>query len=548
MKKVFILVVLFTVVTGLFARAGRDSLFVQLNEAIKNKSYYDRQKEQQLAETKHLLKIQSILPIQAYDFHHKIAMQYDKYIIDSAIYYTQQSRDIAAAMRRSDLVTESDLHLSRLYTTAGMYIEAKNILLGIDRHRLPATLLPLYFETYSDFYGHYWQSNEQVVNTRLNVAYRDSLLAVLDTASLSYKIHHTVKMLHYGQLDAAEPYLLAMFRRAPKGTPDYAMVSYLLGLLYSRQGKTELQRQYLALAAITDIRNAIKDHAALHHLASSYYEAGEVDRAYTYIKSVLDDITFGQIRFRVVELTATYSTVNTAYLMKERQQKKELQRYFMLISVLFFFLIISVFYVYRQMRKVSKIKKELSETNGKLTELNQNISHANDKLHKMNARLSEANRIKEEYIAQFFDICSGYIDKLESYRKMLHKKAAGNQHEEVFKTLKSTTLVDEERKKLYETFDTVFLNLYPSFVEDFNSLLITEEKVTLKQGERLNTELRIFALIRLGITDSMKIAGFLRYSLSTIYNYRTRARNNTVVSRDEFEEMVMNIGNMQAKK
>jgi DNA-binding CsgD family transcriptional regulator len=131
---------------------------------------------------------------------------------------------------------------------------------------------------------------------------------------------------------------------------------------------------------------------------------------------------------------------------------------------------------------------------------------------------------------------------------MLHKKAAGNQHEELFKTLKSTTLVDEERKKLYETFDTVFLNLYPSFVEDFNSLLAGEEKVALKPGERLNTELRIFALIRLGITDSMKIAGFLRYSLSTIYNYRTRARNNAAVSRDEFEEILMTIGSVQEKK
>jgi DNA-binding CsgD family transcriptional regulator len=200
------------------------------------------------------------------------------------------------------------------------------------------------------------------------------------------------------------------------------------------------------------------------------------------------------------------------------------------------------------MKRVSKIKKELYDTNLKLAELNKNTKYINDQLQKVNSKLFEVNRIKEESIAQFFDICSGYIDKLEDYRKLLYKKAGNKQHEELFNMLKSTTLVDEERGKLYETFDTIFLNLYPSFVEDFNSLLINEEKVVLKPGERLNTELRIFALIRLGITDSIRIAGFLRYSLSTIYNYRTRARNNAVVSRDEFEEMVMNIGSLQEKR
>lgn len=548
MKSVFALAVLFTMVTGSFAKAGRDSLFMQLNEAIKNKSYYDRQKEQQLAETKQLLKIQSILPVQAYDFNREIAVQYSKYIIDSAIYYTKQSRDIAAAMNRHDWVAEAGLRLAHLYTTAGMYIEANNILLAINRRLLPKTLLPLYFEVYSDFYGYYAQSNDQTINRQLNIAYRDSLLSVLDTASLPYKIHNAVKLVHSQDAATAEQHLLSIFRQVPEGGADYALVSYLLGLVYTRQHDVEQLRKYFTLSAIADIRNATKDHAALQSLALSYYESGDVERAYTYMKSVMDDIDFGKIRFRAIELASLYSAVNTAYLNKTMQQKRELQYYIILISVLLFFLIISVFYVYRQMRKVSKIRKELYETNLKLAELNKNTKHINNQLQKVNAQLSEANHIKEEYIAQFFDICSGYIDKLESYRKMLHKKAAGNQHEELFRTLKSTTLVDEERKKLYETFDTIFLNLYPSFVEDFNSLLIPEEKVTLKQGERLNTELRIFALIRLGITDSMKIAGFLRYSLSTIYNYRTRARNNAVVSRDEFEEMVINIGVIQEKR
>ncbi|MDR1022929.1 MAG: DUF6377 domain-containing protein [Prevotellaceae bacterium] len=545
MKNIFLTLLL---IAGGQALAGNgyNCLLTQLDEAISSKADYDRQKEQKLLEAKRLLTMRSILPIQAYDFSCEVARQYSKYIIDSAICYMKQSRDLAAAMQRADLTAESDLHLSRLYTAAGMYIEAKNILLSINRQQLPKSLLPLYFEVNSVFYGYYSQSNNQAINVRLNHAYQDSLLAMLDTASLQYKLY-VAERLVYGQTKAAEPYLLAILQQVADGSADHALAAYLLGVAYGRLQKTELQRKYLATAAIVDLRNATKDHAALQSLALSFYESGDVSRAYAYIKSVMDDITFGQVRFRVVELASIYSIVNTSYLTKEVRQKQVLQRYLLAISSLLLALMVASLYGYRQMKRVSGIKKELYEANLKLADLNKNAERANSELQKVNAQLSEANHIKEEYIAHFFDMCSVYIDKLESYRKNLYKKVSNNQHEEVVETLKSTTLVDEERKKLYETFDIIFLNLYPSFVEDFNALLGSEEKVILKQGERLNTELRIFALIRLGITDSMKIAAFLRYSVSTIYNYRTRARNRFTAPRHEFEEIVMKIGSIRGK-
>ena len=199
------------------------------------------------------------------------------------------------------------------------------------------------------------------------------------------------------------------------------------------------------------------------------------------------------------------------------------------------------------MKKVSRIKEELHLSSQKLADLNKDISETNAQLNEMNSQLSESNHVKEEYIAHFFDLCSTYINKLENYRKSLNKKATEKQLDELFKMLKSTTVVDNELEELYKNFDNIFLNLYPTFVKDFNSLLIKDEQAILKQGELLNTELRIFALIRLGITDSVKIAAFLRYSLSTIYNYRTKGRNKAAVSRDEFEEMVSKIGIITGK-
>jgi hypothetical protein len=546
MKNIFTLALLLMAGGQLLASSGRDSLLTQLDEAIKNKAGYEQQKEQKLLKVKQLLNLRNILPMQAYDFNREIAALYSKYIVDSAIYYTTQSRNLAAAMKRPDLMVESNLHLSHLYTTVGMYIEAKNTLLSINRQQLPKSLLPLYFEVNSIFYGYYAQSNNQAVNIQLNHAYQDSLLAMLDASSIAYKLRIAERLV-YGHPTTAEPHLLGILQEVEEGSADHALAAYLLGVAYGRLQKTELQRKYLATAAIIDIRNATKDHAALQSLALSFYESGDVDRAYAYIKSVMDDITFGQVRFRVVELSNFYSAVNTAYLTKEMRQKQALQRYLLVISSLLLALMVAGLYGYRQMKRVSRIKKKLYEANLQLADLNKSAKHINSELQKVNAQLSEANHVKEEYIAHFFDMCSVYIDKLESYRKNLYKKVLNNQHNEVVETLKSTTLVDEERKKLYETFDIIFLNLYPSFVEDFNALLGSEEKAPLKPGECLNTELRIFALIRLGITDSMKIAAFLRYSVSTIYNYRTRARNRFTAPRHEFEELVMKIGKIHGK-
>ena len=193
-----------------------------------------------------------------------------------------------------------------------------------------------------------------------------------------------------------------------------------------------------------------------------------------------------------------------------------------------------------QMKRLSVIRKQLYRTNQELKKLNQDLQDSNNSL-------EEANHVKEEYIARFFDQCSEYIEKLENYRKSLNAKAKNNQLDDLFKMIKSTTLVETELEELYQNFDSIFLNIYPSFIQEFNALLLPEEQIVPKAGELLNTELRIFALIRLGITDSIKIANFLRYSLRTVYNYRTKVRNKAAGSREEFEEIVKKIGAFRQK-
>jgi DNA repair ATPase RecN len=204
------------------------------------------------------------------------------------------------------------------------------------------------------------------------------------------------------------------------------------------------------------------------------------------------------------------------------------------------------------MKKIARIRKELFQTNLKLNELNKDLQHTVDQLNKTNKKLSdvnqelyESNEIKETYIGHFLDLCSTYINKLEKFQNTLNNKAVERKLDELFRMLKSHDMIDQELRELYKLFDNIFLHLYPNFVEEFNSLLLEEERFNLRQNELLNVELRIFALIRLGITDSSRIANFLHYSANTIYNYRTRVRNKAAVPRDQFESLVMKIGVIQ---
>jgi len=174
--------------------------------------------------------------------------------------------------------------------------------------------------------------------------------------------------------------------------------------------------------------------------------------------------------------------------------------------------------------------------------LNSELFTTNGQLKSTNETLVEANLIKEEYIGRYMDQCSVYIDKLDDYRRLLNKTAAAGKMDDLFHAIKSKQFIEDELKEFYTNFDSTFLQLFPTFVEEFTALLVDDEETQLKQGELLNTELRIFALIRLGITDSVKISHFLRYSLSTIYNYRTKLRNKSAGPRDEFETNVMRIG------
>ena len=297
----------------------------------------------------------------------------------------------------------------------------------------------------------------------------------------------------------------------------------------------------MILSAIADIRNATRENASLQNLALIHYEEKKLADAFKFTQSAIDDVISSGIHFRAIEIYKFNSIINTAYQTEQSRSRSNLTTFLISTSIILFLLVLLVICIYIQMKKILKIKRALVQSNQELLRLNDKLNNINNQLNDTNNQLYEISNVKEHYIAEFFDVCFSYISKMEKYQNVLYKYAINKYYDELIKKLKSSALVDEELTALYARFDKVFLGLYPTFVADFNALLKDGEQIVLKSDALLNRELRIYALLRLGITDSGKIANFLRCSTSTVYNYRTRMRNKAAVDRDEFENEIMKI-------
>lgn len=521
------------------------SLSEYLDRIIDNKQYYTEQKEQTINSLKRLLHEAGYSLKYEYEINQKLYNEYRKLKLDSAIHYAERNVKIAEQMGDDNLYKSSNINLASLYTYSGEFRESEKILNKIDSHQLPKAILQDYYEAYLLFYTHYTHYVTAAGQSKYRVlmnTYRDSLLSVLEPSSFRYRINMVQKHMSLREYSNAEKLLYALLESEKEDTPEYARITHSLASIHSINGKAELEKMYYMKSAVADIKNSIKENASFHCLARIYYDIGDLTKTFKYTQSAIEDAVYSGVQFRTAEMSKFYSIINASYQADKAKKNTQLKGYLFLISVLSVFLILLVVYSYKQMKKVSGVKEELSRTNGKLIELNKELNETNCLLHDKNILLQEANLIKEQYIAQFFNLCSTYIDKMEKSRRFLYKLGINRQYEELMKILKSTTTVENELEDLYLHFDRIFLSLYPTFVTDFNALLAKDEQVSLRTEDLLNKELRIYALLRLGITDSAKIAGFLRCSMSTVYNYRTKMRNKSAIDREEFENMVMKIG------
>lgn len=540
-----------------------DSLLTELDHTLAARNSYVKEKELRISSLKESLDNPEVSPEQQYPIHTRLIEEYTKYICDSALHYIDRNLEIAATLCLPEQLADTRLNLSYLLSTIGMGKESLDNLAAMKYEMLTPRQKCRYYQAYQQAYNclaDYANDNRYAPEYyRLANVYCDSSLVYMDTLSYEYRIIKGQRLLTDGKREEAKLFFLQYLDGFEPGSKEYAVVSNIIAGIYGMEKDLQNRMKYLVLSAISDIRGAIRENSSLQELAILLYEKGHIDKAYEYMKYSKEDANFYNARLRSIQISKIQPIIDRAYQVKNEKQRDALQLYLLFISILSAFLLGAVFFIYRQIKKLSRARKELHEANIKLKELNNDLSNANrqqkalnanlkevnGRLEELNRELCEANHIKEEYIGHFLDLCSTYIDKLDDYRKLVNRKMASGQMEELFKLTRSSQLRDAELKEFYIKFDTTFLHLYPTFVQDFNALLLEEERFTLKKGELLNTELRIFALIRLGIGDSSKIASFLRYSAQTIYNYRTKVKNKTAGLRDEFENEVMKIGSFR---
>jgi hypothetical protein len=522
-----------------FANQDLPSILQTLDKTLSEKEKYSLVKVKKINALKRLLVSAKSDKIREYEINRDLFHIYKNYKCDSAVLYATRNIDVASSIQVKGWVDESKMQLASQLSVIGMHKEAFEILEILDTRHFTEPMLSYYYETCRQVYKIYSYENvyeEQY--KRISISYRDSLINLLDKRTNTYKLVYAEKLIEENKPEEAKELLFFLLNKTIEESDDYAYITYALGNIFGKEKNEELEKTYYAISAVSNLINANKENHSLQLLAIAMYESNDINRAYEYSRSVIEDALFCHNHIRTAEISEIFSIVDTVYRKNSQKKTRQLQWALNLLALFSFILIVTIIYVYLQLKKLAVARGELRRVNEQLKQLNLQLNNSNHKLY-------EANHLKEEYIGHFLDLCSNYIEIFEDYRKMLNRKAATRQLDDLFKTLKSKEPFENILKELYNNFDTIFLQLYPDFISQINALLIPEEQFILKSAELLNTELRIYALIRLGINDSSKIARFLRYSANTIYNYRAKVKSKSLIQRDEFEKMVMKIGSLK---
>lgn len=539
-----------------------EQLFQTLDAAIQDSAKYTAQKQQGITDLK-LSLAKANNDTQRYDLYMSLFKAYKSYVNDSAVAMLNRAQDVAIKLKRKDLVGNCLSLKAFQCSTTGLYPEALSLLQEVDTTVLNHEFLMNYYIACNHVYGEmgYYSNIPNLKAAYFTKAkyYEMLLLQKLDKKSPEYL--RLLSMHYYNNKQYAQAMEInnQWLKITPENSRDFAVVAYYRYLIYNIQGQKEMSKYWLTRSAICDIVHAVMDQGSLWSLANILGNEGDLDRAYRYISfSWVCASTFGT-RIRSYQISPILSVIERNYQEELATSNKQLRWLVAAVSLMIILLLALLYDGNRHRKRLAEARNNLNIINQRLKELNNELQFANDRLDAQNkqllqnndtilsknAQLYESNRVKEEYIGRFLGLCSHYIDKIENIRKRVNKLVKSKQYEELYNWTKSTELKEKELDELYENFDETFLHLFPDFVKDFNSLLRPEEHIVPPGKQSLNTTLRIFALIRLGIDDSSKIAEFLHYSVNTIYNYRARVKNGALVQREDFEKRVKQLGTIE---
>lgn len=543
MKRFFLLFILLLTASTTFAQRHRlDSLLSELDAVIERTPEIDAERQQSIY--RHRMAFNEAVDDRSrYEHSYILFQRYKKYREDSTYYYARTCHTLAESLHDHELLQQALLAEAEGLMRLARYEEAANRLRQTDRKYVSTHASQYFYLNHSLYYALSQTSSndeERMEYQRKMRAYRDSIAAIRpsDTSGAVSNISQIMKS--EGKYREALAYLVEYEKSQPDSVWNNAVTCTVLAELYKLMGDNMQSVIYLAQASILDKKEGKKSYTALQTLGQQLYEMGDLQHAYFYITTALNDIMFSDARNRLVQVAEFLPIITAAREEAIKKDRFETWIFMLVLGVSIIGLLGLLYVLSRRNKNLAEVKKVLDEKNRELSAHEERLTEHTEELATLNAQLREANKIKEEYIAQLFNICSLYINDMEDYRISLLRKAKKGNEKELLTALNSPVGA-KSKKDLFRQFDAIFLELFPNFIEKFNALMNDGERFQPKAGELLSPELRIYALVRLGITDSTKIASFLGYSSQTIYNYRVKVRSHVGIPREEFVERVQRL-------
>ncbi len=456
--------------------------------------------------------------------------EYRIYNYDSAFGYAQKMENTARVMNADSLVGYAKIKMGFVLLSSGLFKETFDLLqkINLDQLSLPDkaeyyTLMARYYYDVADY------DNDRIYAPRYNDSgnrYIDSSLTLFRPESFEHIYYSGLRNIRAGNIDNALSFFEKLIESYQMSPHEVALTTSTISDIYIQKGQTDTAINLLLRAAIADIKSSTKETSAIFNLATLLFRKGDSKNASTFIEKAVNDAVFYGARQRKVQLTSILPLIEAEKLNILQNENKKIVNYAIIVTISSLLLISLLLIIFRQIKKLQTAKADITS------------AHRQQKL--INAKLQEANKIKEEYIGYFFSGNSEFYTRIEKFIHSIEMKIADRKLDDI-RFLVNTLNLKKGREEVLHDFDQIFLKLFPNFTTEFNSLINEDGQVKLKEGELLNTDLRIFALIRMGIHDTQKIAGVLGYSVNTINTYKSKIKNKSIVPNEDFEEKIMQI-------
>ena len=514
-------------------------LYVKLDSLIAHYQETTAEKEDRLRNLKDGVKTMSLTDDQMYDLNLRLYDEYVAFRFDSAFYYVEKNVERFRYTDDHDRFAASAIRMAHILSVTGLFDRARRLMDEIDPEKLGDVQRVAYYNQQSELnlYRSEMAQYTPYFNDYIQKAqyYRQLIIQTAPKDSYDYIFSLATYTCETGNPDKAIQMMEDYLPKLDVSTRDYSIVTSTLAYFYQCKDDKERQEYYLLLSAISDEQGAIRENNSLRTLAEILMARGENDIAYRYLYQSITEARFYGSRLRMMQVGRMAPQIMNLYDKERAQTQQNTYIYLGIISFISLILLGIMAYTLVLLRKKKAASRQIEAMNKTLT------AH-NEQIQAVNSQMKEANRIKDEYIGRFLELSSNLIKQGEERSKQLNRLARDRKLEELYAELKSSMAINSGIRMFHQNFDEAFLNIYPAFISEVNKLLTPDNAFVISEGDskRLTTELRILALIRLGISDNQEIADILRSSITTIYTYRSKLKSRAV-NKDSFEDDVRKI-------